>query len=109
MSSLLDHNPARTAAVVGGGLVGCLLAIYLREKHGFEVSIYEGRDDPREQAAVLALDHATAFVIDSDRPVIRRRVRLELCRHGQHVVRALSARRGGLRDSSRREGSATYE
>ena len=50
MSSLLDHNPARTAAVVGGGLVGCLLAIYLREKHGFEVSIYEGRDDPREQA-----------------------------------------------------------
>lgn len=36
--------------MVGGGLVGCLLAIYLREKHGFEVSIYEGRDDPREQA-----------------------------------------------------------
>lgn len=46
MSSLLSESD--TAAVVGGGLVGCLLAIYLRQ-HGFSVNIYEGRDDPRKQ------------------------------------------------------------
>lgn len=35
-----------SVAIVGGGLVGCLLAVYLR-KHGFAVSIFESRADPR--------------------------------------------------------------
>ena len=33
-------------AIVGGGLVGCLLGLYLR-KHGFDVTIFESRSDPR--------------------------------------------------------------
>jgi kynurenine 3-monooxygenase len=33
-------------AIVGGGLVGCLLGVYLR-KHGMNVTIYESRADPR--------------------------------------------------------------
>src|SRR4051812_14077972 len=36
-------------AVVGGGLVGCLLGVYLR-KHGFAVTIFESRPDPRLNA-----------------------------------------------------------
>ena len=34
MSSLLDHNPARTAAVVGGGLIGCLQRSTCRRSTG---------------------------------------------------------------------------
>jgi kynurenine 3-monooxygenase len=40
-----DLGPAGVA-VVGGGLVGCLLGVYLR-KHGMNVTIYESRADPR--------------------------------------------------------------
>ena len=45
MEGFVDLGP-QSAAVVGGGLVGCLLGIYLR-KHGFSVTIYESRPDPR--------------------------------------------------------------
>jgi NADPH-dependent 2,4-dienoyl-CoA reductase/sulfur reductase-like enzyme len=37
---------ARSVAIMGGGLVGCLLGVYLR-KHGFSVAIFESRADPR--------------------------------------------------------------
>jgi len=50
-------------AICGGGLVGCLLAIYLR-KHGFDVSIYESREDPRRQqvsAETTAISAALPF------------------------------------------------
>lgn len=33
-------------AIVGAGLVGCLLGVYLR-KHGMQVTLFEGRPDPR--------------------------------------------------------------
>lgn len=47
MSAGADEDLGPTGvAVVGGGLVGCLLGVYLR-KHGFEVTIYESRADPR--------------------------------------------------------------
>jgi 2-polyprenyl-6-methoxyphenol hydroxylase-like FAD-dependent oxidoreductase len=41
----VDLGP-KSVAICGGGLVGCLLAVYLR-KHGFDVSIFESREDPR--------------------------------------------------------------
>jgi kynurenine 3-monooxygenase len=49
MSSGLDEDlgPAGVA-IVGGGLVGCLLGVYLR-KHGMNVTIYESRADPRSK------------------------------------------------------------
>jgi kynurenine 3-monooxygenase len=34
------------AVIAGGGLVGCLLGVYLR-KRGFAVTIFESRPDPR--------------------------------------------------------------
>ena len=47
MSSGLDEDLGPGGvAIVGGGLVGCLLGIYLR-KHGMSVTIYESRPDPR--------------------------------------------------------------
>ena len=43
-------------AIVGGGLVGALLAVFLRRR-GYPVVLYEARPDPRvgAQAGVLAL------------------------------------------------------
>ena len=41
---------AGSVAIAGGGLVGCLLALYLR-KHGFAVTIFESRADPRAAKA----------------------------------------------------------
>ncbi len=38
-----------SAVIVGGGLVGCLLGVYLR-KRGFPVTIFESRADPRLHA-----------------------------------------------------------
>ena len=35
--------------IVGAGLVGSLLSIYLSRKNKYEISIYEGRDDMRKQ------------------------------------------------------------
>lgn len=35
-------------SIVGAGLVGCLLGIYLRH-HGFTVCLFESRADPRLQ------------------------------------------------------------
>ncbi len=35
-----------SVAIVGAGLVGCLLGVYLR-RHGFSVLIFESRPDPR--------------------------------------------------------------
>jgi kynurenine 3-monooxygenase len=48
MSSRVDlgHN---SVAIIGSGLVGCLLGLYLR-RHGYEVSIFESRPDPRRNA-----------------------------------------------------------
>jgi hypothetical protein len=40
---------SKTVAIVGGGLVGCLLGLYLR-KRALNVSIFESRPDPRQQA-----------------------------------------------------------
>lgn len=37
---------AKSIAIVGGGLVGCLHGIYLR-KHGYSVTFFESRADPR--------------------------------------------------------------
>ena len=37
---------ARSFAILGGGLVGCLLGVYLR-KRGYTVAFYESRGDPR--------------------------------------------------------------
>ncbi len=51
MATVLDSftDLGAGVAIVGGGLVGCLLGIYLR-KHGFSVTIYESRSDPRLHA-----------------------------------------------------------
>jgi kynurenine 3-monooxygenase len=43
--SYVDLGP-KSVAIVGAGLVGCLLGVYLR-KHGYSVSFYESRGDPR--------------------------------------------------------------
>ena len=41
----------KSFAIVGGGLVGCLLGVYLR-KRGFEVAFFESRFDPRSAMEV---------------------------------------------------------
>jgi kynurenine 3-monooxygenase len=41
----VDLGP-KSVAIVGAGLVGCLLGVYLR-KHGFVVEFFESRRDPR--------------------------------------------------------------
>ena len=46
--SFVDLGPDGVA-IVGAGLVGCLLGVYLR-KHGFAVTIFESRPDPRLHA-----------------------------------------------------------
>ncbi|MSR29227.1 MAG: FAD-dependent monooxygenase [Phycisphaerales bacterium] len=42
---------ARRVVIVGAGLAGCLLAVYLA-RDGWEVDLRERRDDPREKGAV---------------------------------------------------------
>ena len=37
-------------SIIGAGLVGSLLSIYLSRKNKYDISIYEGRDDMRKQA-----------------------------------------------------------
>jgi NADPH-dependent 2,4-dienoyl-CoA reductase/sulfur reductase-like enzyme len=46
----------KSVAIVGSGLVGCLLGIYLR-KYGFNVAFFESRADPRigKQSVHLSL------------------------------------------------------
>ncbi len=41
----IDHG-SRSVVIVGGGLVGCLLGVYLR-KRNYKVVFYESRPDPR--------------------------------------------------------------
>ena len=50
MSNVINLGE-RGVAIVGGGLVGCLLGVYLR-RHGFDVTIFESRSDPRLAAEV---------------------------------------------------------
>jgi len=45
-----DLGP-KSVAICGAGLVGCLLGVYLR-KHGFPVTIFESRPDPRAKEEV---------------------------------------------------------
>ena len=45
MANHVDLGP-RSVGIVGAGLVGCLLGVYLR-KHGFVVEFFEARADPR--------------------------------------------------------------
>lgn len=46
-------SPAETLTVMGGGLVGCLLALYLA-RHGHPVEVFERRPDLRGEATVEA-------------------------------------------------------
>ena len=52
MSAFNDETPThvdlgpKSVSIVGAGLVGCLLGVYLR-KHGFKVEFFEARSDPR--------------------------------------------------------------
>lgn len=46
-SSPFQDFGANSVAIVGSGLVGCLLGVYLR-KHGFSVHFFEARADPRK-------------------------------------------------------------
>jgi hypothetical protein len=50
--SFEDLGP-KSVAICGSGLVGCLLGVYLR-KHGFPVTIFESRPDPRAKEEVRA-------------------------------------------------------
>lgn len=38
-------------AIVGAGLAGCLLAVYLARRESYEIALYERRPDPREAGA----------------------------------------------------------
>jgi kynurenine 3-monooxygenase len=38
-------------AIVGAGLAGCLLAVYLARREGYEIVLHERRPDPREAGA----------------------------------------------------------
>jgi hypothetical protein len=86
-------------AICGGGLVGCLLAIYLR-KHGFDVSIYESREDPRRQQVVQKpLQSPPHFLIGHSHCIDKKRCTLvsqlsvyfsaglEICPFGRHFPR----------------------
>ncbi|XP_020627664.1 kynurenine 3-monooxygenase-like [Orbicella faveolata] len=43
-----DEQTAKKVVVVGGGLAGALIAVYLA-KRGFKVDVYEARKDPRKE------------------------------------------------------------
>jgi len=47
---MMNSNSKKHIAIVGAGLVGSLLSIYLR-KRGYTVSIYERRPDMRASSA----------------------------------------------------------
>lgn len=44
--SFVDLGP-KSIAICGSGLVGCLHGLYLKQKHGYNVTFYESRQDPR--------------------------------------------------------------
>lgn len=52
-STISNHHDLgeNSVAISGAGLVGCLLGVYLR-KHGFKVTIFESRPDPRKAQEV---------------------------------------------------------
>ncbi len=52
-SAAAAPEPAETLTVMGGGLVGCLLALYLA-RHGHPVEVFERRPDLRGSATVEA-------------------------------------------------------
>lgn len=53
----------RTAAIAGAGIAGLAAAVSLR-KHGFDVTIYEASDDPREFGAGIYLKENSLRVLD---------------------------------------------
>ena len=55
-----DLGP-KSAAIVGGGLVGSLLGIYLR-KHGYEVTFFESRADPRIGTDCIPILYSTILI-----------------------------------------------
>ncbi|XP_068752463.1 kynurenine 3-monooxygenase-like [Montipora capricornis] len=62
-SSLVqEEQPARKVAVVGGGLAGALMAVYMA-KRGFKVDIYEARKDPRGEQASRGRSVNLAFSV----------------------------------------------
>ncbi|XP_073230590.1 kynurenine 3-monooxygenase-like [Porites lutea] len=57
-----EQQPAKKVAVVGGGLAGALIAVYLA-KRGFRVDVYEARKDPRKEPTIRGRSVNLAFSV----------------------------------------------
>jgi kynurenine 3-monooxygenase len=44
---MFDDLGPKSIAICGAGLVGCLHGLYLKQKHGYNITFYESRQDPR--------------------------------------------------------------
>jgi len=57
-----EDKPTKKVAVVGGGLAGALMAVYMA-KRGFKVDVYEARKDPRSEATIRGRSVNLAFSV----------------------------------------------
>lgn len=57
-----ENKPTKKVVVVGGGLAGALMAVYMA-KRGFKVDVYEARKDPRSEATIRGRSVNLAFSV----------------------------------------------
>lgn len=93
-------EPTKPVVVVGAGLVGSMAGLMLAQ-HGYQVEIYEGRQDYRKQALV---DGSNSSLHGQLTNTTKRSINLALSHRGLCALRAVGLELEVLKNSVAMEG-----